>query len=145
MRVLVILFAVALGGCASGVVSSEAAIERLLARGDYRKAIVEVERGPKSAEWLFSLGLLYAYREIQEQGEQADFTRAIEAIRAAAPGKEEARHLLADYEKRGAQVFFAFPWAHMIGPFPEYERPDPEKKADPATAANVGLRPPRLS
>lgn len=69
------------------------------------------------------MGLLYAYREIEEKGEKADFTRALGEIRAAAPEKDEARQFIADYEQRGAHVFFAFPWAHMIGPFPELRRP----------------------
>jgi len=127
MRFLMLLSVAALGGCVSETVSKETAVERLLARGDYQQAIVELERGPDSGEWRFSLGLLYAYREIAERGESADLTKAIQAIRAAAPAKQEARQLLADYNQRGAQVFFAFPWAHMIGPFPDQHRPKPEK------------------
>ncbi len=144
MRFLIVLSVVALGGCVSDIASREATIERLLARGDYRLAIVEIERGPESAEWRFSLGLLYAYREIEERGEKADFAKALQAIRAAAPKKEEARQLLADYDQRGAQVFFAFPWAHMIGPFPDHRRPEPEKKADPVGTDNSGASPLRV-
>lgn len=144
MRILFILSVVALSGCVCDVASREAAVERLLAQGDYRQAIVEIEHGPESAEWRFSLGLLYAYREIQERGEKADFTKAVQSIRVAAPGKEEARHLLADYDQHGAQVFFAFPWAHMIGPFPDGRRPEPEKKADPVGTDNDRAAPRRV-
>lgn len=119
---------IAFAGCVGDVASREAKIERLLAKGDYRLATVEIERGPQSAESRFALGFLYAYREIEEKGEMADFSKAIHAIREAAPEKEEAHRFLADYDQRGAQAFFAFPWAHMIGPFPERRRPQPDQK-----------------
>ena len=45
------------------------------------------------------------------------------ADRTFVPENEEARQLLDDYKQRGTQVFFAFPWAHLIGPFPEKRRP----------------------
>ena len=130
MRLLFFFAVSALTGCVGDTASREAKIERLLASGDYRLATAEIERGPQSAEWSFALGLLYAYREIEEKGEMADFSKALQAIRKAAQEKEEARRFLADYDQRAAQAFFAFPWAHMIGPFPARRRPQPDQKSN---------------
>jgi hypothetical protein len=145
MRSPIFLLLMVLAGCTSETALHKTSIERLLAKGDYRQAITEIEHGPRSAEWRFFLGLLYAYREIEERGEKADFTEAIAEIRAAMPENEEARWLIADYEQRGAQVFFAFPWAHLIGPFPEKRRPQPAEARIQPPAPTSGLAPGRGS
>jgi hypothetical protein len=124
---LVLLFATP-SGCVSASSSKEARVQALLGKGLYREAIVEIERDAKSADDRFALGLLYAFRELEERGEAADFSRAMSLIRSAAPEVEVARHLVSDYDQRGPQVFWIFPWAHMIGPFSERPSPRPVKE-----------------
>lgn len=120
--------ALALAGCVSNAARREANLQRLLAAGEYRRAIDEIERGTRPAGYRFTLGLLYAYREIEDRGEMADFTGAVREIRADAAETEAARTFLADYEQRGSQAFYALPWAHLIGPFPEVRRPQITEK-----------------
>jgi len=128
VRIVLIILLGLSAGCTSADKANEDKVQRLLAKGDYRGAISVIECGPRSAEGRFSLGMLYAYRELDEKGEKADFTQAVELIRSAAPDSEGAREFMADYERRGAQLFYAFPWTHLVGPFRKLNRPQPATK-----------------
>jgi len=104
----------------------------LLARGDYRGAIHLIEQVPSSSESRFALGLLYAFQELKERGDRPDFARALELIRSASSEIEEAKAFIADYDARGDQVFYAFPWTHVVGPFPEMRKPAKTKQPNQA-------------
>ena len=126
MKIKFLVLIAFLGGCASGGAYFDQRIEAHLAAGNYHHAIRMLEAHQDSAGRIFALGLLYAYRELDTRGSQADFTRAIERISSAAPWNEEARRLMEDYRVHGDRVFIALPWTHIIGPFPPLTKPEKE-------------------